>query len=285
MLSYLHSFHAGNFADVLKHINLVHALDYLTQKPKPMLYFDSHSGAGVYRLGGSEAQKNQEFANGIGVLWNQDCSDYTSLQQYKDLVQELNSDKPNELNFYPGSPWFADQMLRDNDKIQLCELHPREQQTLRKNLGSNRRIKLFFNDGFQQAIASMPPPSRRGLMLIDPPYEDKKDYAKVVQTLIECHKRFATGSYALWYPVVERKTIDKLCKNLQESGIRNIQVFELGIAPDSRGRGMNGSGMLWINPPWTLFAEMQKTLPFLAKILGQANNSEGYYRCEQLVDE
>lgn len=285
MLSYLHSYHAGNFADVLKHLNLVHALDYLSEKPKPMLYFDSHSGAGIYQLHNAEAQKNQEYLNGIGALWKIDCSDYPSLQRYKSLVAELNQPQDGNLNFYPGSPWFADKLLREQDKLQLCELHPREQQSLRKNLGSNRRVKLFFKDGFQQAIASMPPPSRRGLMLIDPPYEDKKDYRKVVDTLVECHKRFATGSYALWYPVVERKTIDKMCKAFVESGMRNIQVFELGIAPDTQGRGMNGSGMLWINPPWTLFAEMQSTLPFLAEKLGQANNNRGYYRCEQLVAE
>ncbi|BBP45218.1 ribosomal RNA large subunit methyltransferase J [Thiosulfatimonas sediminis] len=285
MLSYLHSYHAGNFADILKHLNLVHALEYLTQKPKPLTYFDSHAGAGVYRLQGSEAQKNQEFENGIGVIWDEDCSAYPSLALYKTLVQELNAQEPAALNFYPGSPWLASQLLSAQDKLQLCELHPREQTLLQKNLGKDRRVKLFFKDGFQQAIASMPPPSRRGLLLMDPPYEDKQDYRKVVETLVACHKRFATGSFALWYPVVERKTIDRLWRDFKNSGVRNIQVFELGIAPDTLGRGMNGSGMLWINPPWTLFNEMQSTLPFLAEKLGSANKNQGYYRCEQLVAE
>lgn len=285
MLSYLHSFHAGNFADVLKHLNLLHALDYLTQKPKPIAYFDSHSGAGVYQLNKSEAQKNQEYLNGIGALWEKDCSAHPGLERYKTLVKKLNSKNSESLELYPGSPWFASQILREQDKLQLCELHPREQKTLKTNLGKDRRVKLFFTDGFQQAIASMPPPSRRGLMLIDPPYENKNDYRQVAETLIRCHKRFATGSYALWYPVVDRQIINHLKKRFQESGIRNIQVFELGIAPDTQGRGMNGSGILWINPPWTLFTEMQSTLPFLAETLGRANRNQGYYRCEQLVDE
>ncbi|MCF6299280.1 MAG: 23S rRNA (adenine(2030)-N(6))-methyltransferase RlmJ, partial [Thiomicrorhabdus sp.] len=146
----------------------------------------------------------------------------------------------------------------------------------------DRRIKQFHQDGFQTAIATMPPKERRGLVLIDPPYEVKQDYERVVEVLIASHKRFATGTYAIWYPVVKRSTIDKMLHALQHSGIRNIQVFELGLQADTSERGMTSSGMIVINPPWTLWQAMEESLPFLAKTLG---GEKGVYRMKQLVAE
>lgn len=280
MLSYLHAYHAGNFADVLKHLSLVHALDYLTQKPAALFYFDTHSGAGLYKLKGAEAQKNQEFTNGIGALWELDLSAYPALERYRSLVRSVNTS--GTLEMYPGSPRFASEILREHDKLALCELHPREHEVLKNNIGRDRRIKLFKEDGFQQCVGAMPPPQRRGLMLMDPPYEDKTEYTKTIKTLAQCYKRFATGSYALWYPVVERKAIAQLWRAAVDSKMKDVQVFELGIAPDTAGRGMNGSGMLWINPPWTLKKTMEETLPFLASTLGEANGTDGYFKVEQL---
>lgn len=288
MLSYLHSFHAGNFADVLKHSVLLHCLNYLTQKPKPFLYFDTHSGAGGFELATGEAQKNREFENGIGPLWNRTglpeiVENYVQTVKSFQIECAQNSDN---LTHYPGSPWFAAHTLREHDRLALCELHPREYQTLVSNFKGDRRIKIFNQDGFQKAIATMPPKERRGLMLIDPPYEVKtgkdNEYLRVVETLKQCHKRFATGTYAIWYPVVQRSQIDTLLKAIQASGIRNIQVFELGLEADHSGRGMTSSGMIMVNPPWTLWKEMESALPYLAETLA---GQRGVYKLQQLVEE
>ncbi|MDG6773598.1 23S rRNA (adenine(2030)-N(6))-methyltransferase RlmJ [Thiomicrorhabdus sp. ZW0627] len=284
MLSYLHSFHAGNFADVLKHTILVHTLNYLTVKPKPVFYLDTHSGPGGFSLDSDEAQKNCEYRNGIGLLWEQTGLP-ESVNDYVECVKEFHRQHQSNsetLSHYPGSPWFAAHLLREYDRLSLCELHPREQQTLLSNFKHDRRIKIFNKDGFQSAIGAMPPKERRGLVLIDPPYEVKTDYDRVVEVLIQCHKRFATGTYAIWYPVVKRKQIEKMLDSIKNSGIRNIQVFELGLQADTEERGMTSSGMILVNPPWTLMQEMQTALPFLAeKLAGKA----GVYSIRQLVEE
>jgi len=284
MLSYLHSFHAGNFADVLKHTVLVHTLEYLTRKPAPIFYLDTHSGPGGFELSSTEAQKNCEYQNGIGMLWDEPSLN-DPLTQYVACIKAFNEEQQkglNSLQFYPGSPWFATHLLREHDRISLCELHPREQQTLTKNFNRDRRVNIFTQDGFQTAIGAMPPKERRGLVLIDPPYEVKSDYQRVVEVLVECHKRFATGTYAVWYPVVQRQQIDTMLKEIKQSGIKNIQIFELGLEADTQERGMTSSGMIMINPPWTLMAAMKQSLPYLAeKLAGQ----KGVYKTHQLVDE
>lgn len=283
MLSYRHAFHAGNFADVLKHLVQVQCLNYLLQKDKPIWYADTHAGAGGYALDSSEAQKNAEFQNGIGQVWGQ-INLAEPLQTYVDLVAQFNQQAgaKDTLKFYPGSPWFAQTLLREHDRLSLFELHPKEQALLKQNLGSHRRLKIFDTDGFKGLIAQLPPKERRGLVLIDPPYEIKEDYDTVVETLVQAHKRFATGTYALWYPVVERRRINRLEKALVNSGIRNIQLYELGLTDDTNGRGMTASGMIVINPPWTLLSQMQMLLPDLAKRLG---GQAGCYRVETLCAE
>jgi len=282
MLSYLHSYHAGNFADVLKHLTLIHTLDYLAQKPKSSFYLDTHSGPGLYSLSDSEAQKNCEYKNGIAQLWNESHLP-EAVDRYRAVIQACNQQAASsDLTLYPGSPWIASYLTRSHDRLSLCELHPREQRTLKQNFASDRRIKILHQDGFQSAIAAMPPKERRGLILIDPPYEVKQDYERVVEVLIACHKRFATGTYAIWYPVVNRKTIDKMIKAFEQSGIRNIQLFELGLQADTSERGMTSSGMLFVNPPWTLWKAMEESLPFLSKKLG---GDQGVYKLKQLVNE
>lgn len=282
MLSYLHSFHAGNFADVLKHSVSTHILDYLTQKPAPLFYLDTHSGTGAFSLDDSEAQKNQEYQNGIGRLWQTDLNSSKLpglVKNYIHLVQEFNDS--NDLKHYPGSPWFAQTLLREQDRLSLFELHPREYKTLSRNFKSNRRIKCFQADGFHACISQLPPKERRGYILMDPPFEVKQDYKTAVETLIKAHKKFSTGTYALWYPVVNRHRIRDIEKKFMNSGIKNIQLFELGIEADAE-KGMTASGMIVINPPWTLMAAMKESLPFLKQKLGQ---EKGHFRCEQLVAE
>ncbi len=285
MLSYLHAYHAGNFADVLKHLSLIHTLDYLAQKPKPYFYLDTHSGPGLYKLSDSEAQKNEEYLNGIGKLWHIKNLP-PPIERYKTVIktcnQPHNTNNTSDLTFYPGSPWIATTLSRMQDRLSFCELHPRESEALKQNFQSDRRIHIQSQDGFQAAIAAMPPKERRGLVLIDPPYEVKQDYQRVVDVLIACHKRFATGTYAIWYPVVNRRTIDTMLNALQHSGITNIQVFELGLQKDTTERGMTSSGMIFINPPWTLWQAMEQSLPFLAKAL---SGEQGVYKMRQLVTE
>lgn len=282
MLSYLHSFHAGNFADVLKHSISAHILEYLTQKPKPVFYLDTHSGSGAFSLHDHEAQKTQEYLNGVAKLWTQtDTQDKLPglVEKYIQLIKEFNVN--NQLDTYPGSPWFAKAILREHDRLGLFELHPREFGSLLQNMRGDRRIKLYQKDGFQACMSQLPPKERRGYVLMDPPYEVKQDYQTATETLIKAHGKFATGTYALWYPVVDRYRIDKIEQDFINSGIKNIQLFELGIGKDQE-KGMTSSGMIVINPPWTLMQQAKEALPWLAKQLAGKN---GHYRCIQLVKE
>jgi 23S rRNA (adenine2030-N6)-methyltransferase len=282
MLSYRHSFHAGNFADVLKHSVTVQILKYLTLKPKPIYYLDTHSGAGAFTLSDNEAQKNREYENGIGQLWPlldelENCPGL--VKDYLETVQQFNPQ--TELQTYPGSPWFAQHLLRAQDRLDFFDLHPNESQILRKNFAGDKRIHVYPKDGFHACMSQLPPKEKRGYVLMDPPYEIKTDYAKAVETLIKAHKKFANATYALWYPVVERHRIQSMEKAFIDSGIRNIQLFELGIAKDG-DQGMTASGMIVIHPPWKLMETLQAGLPFLSERLGGAR---GHYRAEQLVPE
>ena len=280
VLSYRHSYHAGNFADVLKHTVLTSILDYLLQKDKAFCYLDTHSGCGAYQLNSEQSLKTGEFNNGIAALW--DLKNLpVPVSRYMEQVKAFNGE--GKLRAYPGSPMICNQMRRDDDRMFLFELHPNEFLNMRGNFSGDRRIKMTNDDGLEGLIANMPPKERRGLVLIDPSYEIKTEYDEVVETLIAAHRRFATGTYALWYPVVKRTLITKMERALKASGIKNIQLFELEIEPDKEERGMTPSGMIVINPPWTLKKEMQHSLPFLAETLGL--NGEGSYRIETLVSE
>lgn len=282
MLSYLHSFHAGNFADVLKHSVSVQILTYLIQKPKPLYYLDTHSGTGAFSLEQIEAQKNKEYENGIGKLWSlkQNTENLPGLvTDYVTLIHHFNSEA--SLTRYPGSPWFAQHLLREQDRLGLFELHPREYLSLRQNFSGDRRIHAFQTDGFHGCSSQLPPKEKRGYVLMDPPYEVKEDYQTTVNSLIKAHKKFSNGTYALWYPMVDRYRINAMEKAFKDSGICNIQLFELGIKKDS-DKGMTASGMIIINPPWTLMKTMQEGLPFLKDQLGGA---DGHFRIEQLVPE
>jgi 23S rRNA (adenine2030-N6)-methyltransferase len=280
VLSYRHSYHAGNFADVLKHLVLQRTLTHLTAKDKALCYIDTHAGAGGYRLGSAHAQKTQEFNTGIGKLWS--APDLPKLvAEYVDAVARFNPGK--SLTHYPGSPWFAANGLRKQDRLFLHEIHPSDLEPLQETFKADRRIRIIGSDGYKGCLGLVPPIQRRGLVLIDPPYEIKSDYHAVVDLLKNAYLKFSTGVYALWYPVVDRYRIRELEQALVKSGIRNIQLFELGIHEDSLQHGMSSSGMILINPPWKLKEELESVLPYLADTLGV--DGEGHYRIEQLVGE
>jgi 23S rRNA (adenine2030-N6)-methyltransferase len=280
MLSYQHAYHAGNFADVLKHVVLVQVLKYLKTKDKPLCYLDTHAGSGVYKLSNSEAQKNREYLNGIGKLWQREDLP-ACVADYVNLIKQFN--QPGQLTSYPGSPLFASQLLSDKDRLFLYEWHTAESRLLGDSVKEDKRIKIFRADGLKDSLGLLPPKEHRGLILIDPSYEIKNEYQTVADALKEMTKRFATGCYLLWYPVVARKRNRYMERALQASGIKNIQLFELGIQADSEELGMTACGMIAINPPWTLLADMKLTLPWLAEALGE--NQQGFYRIEQLVGE
>ncbi len=280
MLSYRHSFHAGNFADVLKHIILIQILEHLGKKEKPFCCIDTHAGPGYYDLNDAYALKNKEFENGIGKLWHRpDLPD--SVYSYVNFIKTFNN--AGELIRYPGSPSIIKQFLRSKDRLFLYELHSTEIQLLNAVFSRDRRLKVFHADGLKNAIGLLPPVEHRGLVLIDPSYEIKSDYDLVIETLLQMHKRFATGSYALWYPVVERRRNKHLEKAVKTRGLKNVQLFELGIKTDTHEHGMTASGMIVVNPPWTLASEMQQTLPWLADVL--AIDGAGSYRIETLAAE
>lgn len=278
MLSYRHSFHAGNFADVIKHIVVVEILQYLCQKDKAFEYIDTHAGAGLFSLESDHATKLHEYNNGIAKL---DADDWPELTRYFEIIRSFN--EAGKLTYYPGSPMFARDFLRTGDKAWLYELHPADVELLRNNISENRQIRVKHEDGFKGLLALLPPLSRRGFVLIDPPYEIKTDYQQVVNTLILAHKKFSTGTYAIWYPVVDRTRINQLEKNFIDSGIKNIQRFELALSPDSHASGMTASGMIVINPPWTLMKTMSQLLPKLVATL--ADDKTASFKCDVLVGE
>ncbi|MBB1448812.1 23S rRNA (adenine(2030)-N(6))-methyltransferase RlmJ [Pseudoalteromonas sp. SG41-6] len=279
MLSYRHSFHAGNPADVLKHLVLAQVLGYQTLKDKPLDYIDTHSGAGFFELAAADAQKTQEYQDGIQKLW-QHTSKHAALNDYIELIKSFN--ETDALEFYPGSPKIAEHFLRRQDKGWFFELHPRDLLLLEENMQGKRSIRVRGENGFAGLVGLLPPVSRRACVLIDPPYEIKDDYETVVATLIIAYQRFSTGTYMIWYPVVDRERINNMEQGLIDSGMRNIQLFELGTEEDTDVHGMTASGMIVINPPWKLKHTMDEVLPELMSLLSKPS---GFYRSEQLVDE
>ncbi len=278
MLSYRHSFHAGNHADLVKHIVLVEILGHLVKKESPFDYIDTHSGVGLYDLRSSDSQKLQEHNEGINKI-NPD--EFPELDKYFEVIGSYNDSK--SMDFYPGSPSFASFFIRKQDKGWLFELHPKDVELLKSNFSRRKNIRVQHKDGFDGLKALIPPSSRRGLVLIDPSYEVKSDYDLVIDRVIKAHKKFSHGIYAIWYPVVNRKTIQRMENTLIKSGIRNIQRFELGISPDADKRGMTSSGMIVINPPWLLFDKMSQLLPKMAEKISQTNKP--IYKCDVIVDE
>ncbi|MDZ4201988.1 MAG: 23S rRNA (adenine(2030)-N(6))-methyltransferase RlmJ [Gallionella sp.] len=268
MLSYRHAFHAGNHADVLKHFVEMQLLRHLAQKEKPFWYIDTHAGAGCYALDSGYATQNAEYESGIARLWQQDELP-PALAEYVALVQEINPD--GLLKLYPGSPLVALRMLRPQDRMRLFELHPTDGVILQENFaGYGAQVLMQTADGFGALKALLPPPPRRALVLIDPPYEDKQDYRRVVLALQEGLKRFANGMYAVWYPQLQRDDARQLPQQLKQLPVKSWLHVALSVqAPGEEGFGMHGSGMFVLNPPWTLHGVLQEVMPRLLQLLAQ----------------
>jgi 23S rRNA (adenine2030-N6)-methyltransferase len=269
MLSYRHVFHAGNHADVLKHAVLLAVLDYFNQKDKPYWLIDTHAGAGGYRLDAGRATTHAEYADGVGRLWNR--TDLPPLlARYVEAVRIDNPD--GKIKRYPGSPLLALRAMRPADKLRLFELHPADVKLLAQNIAgaapdAQKRVAIKQEDGFTGMKALLPPPSRRGLVLIDPAYEDKRDYLQVVTAVKEGLQRFATGTFMVWYPLLQKNESITLAGKLKKIAPEWLNATLTVQSPSADGMGMHGSGVFIINPPWTLAAALKDTLPWLVEAL------------------
>ena len=243
------------------------------------MYHDTHSGAGRYDLHSDTAEKTGEYKDGIAKIWqHSDLPD--DLKPYIDAIRTLNEGE--DLRYYPGSPRLGRMLLREQDRAAFTELHPTDFPLLCQEFRSDRQVKCFREDGFARLKASLPPKERRGLVLIDPPYELKHEYQDVVNAIDASVKRWATGIYAIWYPVVYRTNVDLITDGLTKLGIRKILQIELGVAPDSDERGMTASGMIVINPPWQLMHKMETLLPWLQQAIAPKS---GHFTLRWIVPE
>jgi len=282
-VNYRHAFHAGNFADVFKHAVLCRILDYLRTKPAPFRVIDTHAGAGLYDLAGSEASRGGEWRDGIARLMAAPLAAPLAalLAPYLEVVGALN--ERGRLKTYPGSPALARAWLRPQDRLIVCEVEPQAAAALRQNLRGDVRIKMLEIDGWTALGAYVPPKERRGLVLVDPPFEEDSDFHRLSHGLAEAHRKWATGIYALWYPIKDRGEPDALAKRLRRSGIAKMLRAELNVVPLSDPTRLNGCGMILVNPPWTLESELCVVLPALAGILGR--DGKGAFRLDWITRE
>jgi len=268
MLSYRHSFHAGNHADVMKHAILVQLLKYMRQKDKPFTVVDTHAGAGIYALDSAHASKLEEYRDGVGRLWGQTglpvlLADYLSAIRAENLGDSLRN--------YPGSPRITRRLLREQDKLRLFELHSTDHQLLADHFKhEDKQTIIYADDGFAHLKALIPPPSRRALVLIDPSYELREDYTRVLHTMRDALQKFPSGMYAIWYPQLRKLESAQFPKRLKALPAENWLHVTLSVCkPSTQGFGMCGSGMFIINPPWTLHAMLEDSLPTLRDLLAQ----------------
>ena len=278
MLSYRHAFHAGNFADVFKHVLLAQLIRALQRKDKPFCLLDTHAGAGRYDLRSAPARKGREFADGIGRLWQRPTLS-TELAEYLDLVRALNPD--HELRWYPGSPRIARALLRSGDRLLLTELHPAEYPRLKDEFVGDRQVAVHHSDGYAALKAFLPPPERRGLVFMDPAYELKDEFERLIEAAQRIHQRWAGGIVAIWYPILDRAPSLRFQRALQTLGIPAILCAELGLYPYDAPLGLHGCGMIFINPPWRLDETLSRLLPELLQVLRAGDH--GQTRLEWLV--
>jgi len=275
-MNYRHAFHAGSFADVVKHAVLSRLMVHLCGKPAAYRAIDTHAGAGLYDLAGPEAGRSGEWRNGIGRLMDGSLPGAGSegglralLAPYLGAVAACNP--PGRLTTYPGSPALMRAFLRAQDRLVACELEPNAAACLERNFGQDRRIKVIAIDGWMALNAYVPPKERRGLALIDPPFEDSGDFPRLAHGLEAAHRKWASGIYLLWYPVKAREEPDALARRLRRSGIGKILLAEFSIAPLLDPARLAGCGLIVVNPPWTLERELRVMLPALVPILAGAD--------------
>ena len=266
-MNYRHAFHAGNFADVFKHALLARILAYLNRKETPYRVIDTHAGEGAYDLAREEAERTGEWREGIGRLaaGAVESSAADLLRPFLDVVGPCDADGRPAL--YPGSPLIAQKLTRSGDRLVFCEKHPEAFAALRKRFGRDRRVRTLDLDGWTALGAFVPPPERRGLVLVDPPFEAKDEFATLAKSFAAAHAKWPTGVYALWYPVKDPADARALWGSVRESGAKSALRLELAIAPFAEGAGLVRTGLIVANPPWTLQDEARALLPELARLM------------------
>jgi 23S rRNA (adenine2030-N6)-methyltransferase len=279
-VNYRHAFHAGNFADVFKHLVLVALLEGLKRKEKGFAYFETHAGAGRYDLRDPAVQKTGEYRDGIARLWTEAVAD-PLVMAYLDTVRSVNC--APSLQVYPGSPRIARALVRPQDRIQLAELEPGECARLLREFARDRQVRVECGDGYGLLAAWLPAREGRGLVLIDPPYESAGEWHDAAAAALAAHRRWSTGIHAIWYPLKVGAPVPRLKQTLKGSGVRRILVAELEVWPGDTPFRLNGCGMAIINPPWQLDAELERVLPALAERLRQGPRAAA--RVEWLVPE
>ena len=264
-MNYRHLFHAGNFADVFKHAVLALLLKSLHRKDKPFCYLDAHAGAGRYDLTSEAPQKTGEYRDGIKRLWN--GIPLPELTDYLAAVRAMNDG--DALRYYPGSPRVARFFLRPGDRAILLELQPDECARLKAEFAGDRQVTVREQDGYAGLKGFLPPPERRGLVMIDPPYESDREFDQVVEGLRQAHARWDSGVYALWYPIKSRPPIERFHRKLVATGIPKILLAEFSPYPEDTAFRLNGCGMLMVNPPWKVDELLSALLPLLLERLRQ----------------
>jgi len=260
MLSYQHGYHAGNFADVIKHIGLTRLLSYLKLKDKPLLYLETHSGKGLYDLRDKQAEKTGEYKQGIQLIWPQRKQLPAVFTDYINHIKQVN--QRDGLQHYPGSPHLAINSLRMQDRLYFCELHPKEFDALNLMPHWNKKVHVSNTDGLDCLKSLLPPLEKRGLIFIDPSFEMKNEYKEIPKAIKQAYIRFSTGVYCLWYPVVNRRLTEQLIRGMTSIGAdKSLRIeFNLTMAPKE---GMTGCGLWIINPPYTFAADLKTVLDTL----------------------
>jgi 23S rRNA (adenine2030-N6)-methyltransferase len=282
-MNYRHAFHAGGFADVIKHIVLVRILLYLQEKPAAFRVIDTHAGAGLYELTSDEARRGGEWLTGIARLMQARLSETTAtlVKPYLDIVRAFNPER--DLKAYPGSPLIVRALLRPQDRLTACEIEPKARNRLVDGLRRDTQARVVDLDGWVALPAFVPPKERRGLVLIDPSYEQKDEFDRLADGFTQAFVKWPTGSYLLWYPVKSRRAADKLAQHVAEAvgagpSPGKCLRLEFSVAPQAAGAALASAGLLIVNPPWTLLGELKSILPELQKPLGQGG--AGRFRLE-----
>ena len=285
-MNYRHHFHAGNFADVMKHVLLLQLLSRLNTKDKPYRYIDTHGGAGKYDLSTAEAQKSGEFLNGIHRLVKLDDSIKRNapegVKQYLKVVEDMRAGSGK--GAYPGSPWFALEGMRDIDKATIFEMQRDVFQQLYYNI-RDKRAGLHERNAYEGLLGVIPPKEKRGLVMIGPPYEiERKDFPQLVELMVAAYKKWPTGVFAVWYPIKDRAMIERFEKKMIKTGIRRQLVCEICVWPDDTPVGLNGCGLLVINPPWKFSQDADEALQWLFPHL-RMQDTGGHAAVRWLVGE
>lgn len=277
-MNYRHGYHAGNFADVFKHIVLIALIQALSRKDKPFCYLETHAGSGQYDLRSEFSQKTLEYTNGIEKIMTSSVAERPMLvQTYCDVVSTFQYP-----SYYPGSPAIAESLLRKTDRMNLMEFHPEEFFGLKRIFKNNKRIDLHFQDGYTGLNAFLPPIERRGLILIDPPFERPNEWRQMIKALQISLKKFSSGVYALWYPLKDQSIVEKFLSDIKALNLPEYMITEFSVYPPDASLGLIGCGMVVINPPWKLEEELRPVLAWVWKVLSV--NGAGQYKYQSYGD-